>query len=249
MSTIIVATGGFDPIHSGHIEYLKAAKQLGDVLVVGVNSDDWLIRKKGQYFMDQKERMAVVDALGCVDRAIKFSDDDDTACGAIEFALHTYPNDKFIFVNGGDRTATNIPEEVRYLNNDRVSFVFGVGGDMKRNSSSWLLQEWKAPRTVRNWGYYRVLHEDVGVKVKEITVEPHMSLSMQKHHKRSEFWLVSDGECIVEYEHGKNHLDKHNTTYISVGSWHKLTNPFDTPCKIIEIQYGVSCIEEDIERQ
>lgn len=248
MNTIVIATGGYDPIHSGHIEYLKAAKALGDTLVVGINSDEWLIRKKGQYFMEFNERLTVVDALECVDRAIRFPDADDTACGAIEFVLDTYPNDRIIFVNGGDRTSTNSPEEIRYKDNDRVSFVYGVGGDMKRNSSSWLLQEWKAPKTDRNWGYYRVLHEDEGVKVKELTVNPGCDLSMQKHHQRSEFWLVSGGECIVQYEHGQNHLDKHNTTFISVGSWHKLTNPFDVPCKIIEIQYGVSCVENDIER-
>ena len=63
---IVVATGGFDPVHSGHIRYLEAAKDLGAYLIVGVNSDDWLVRKKGRSFMPWHERAAIVEALGCV---------------------------------------------------------------------------------------------------------------------------------------------------------------------------------------
>ena len=80
----IVATGGFDPIHSGHIEYLKEASSCGTNLVVGVNSDDWLVRKKGRYFMPWDERAAIISALTCVDKVIAFDDSDETAIDCLE---------------------------------------------------------------------------------------------------------------------------------------------------------------------
>jgi len=254
---IVVATGGFDPLHSGHIRYLESAKKLGAYLIVGVNSDDWLIRKKGRYFMPWTERAAIVRALGCVDEVIAFDDSNGSACKAIEYALgvkndprNWIPFDSVIFANGGDRTRDNIPEMVF----EEVDFVFGVGGEDKANSSSWILEEWKSPKTVRQWGYYRVLHEVEGCKVKELTVDPGKSLSMQKHRWRNEYWLVSEGKCIVNsrldsgYVIPPKQLEKHDEYTILCGEWHQLTNPFDEPCRVVEIQYGERCDEEDIER-
>lgn len=242
---IVLVTGGFDPIHSGHIEYLKEAKLLGDKLVVGINSDKWLIRKKGQAFMPWTERSTIIKSLTMVDEVIAFNDDDGSAINAIHVVQTKYPSEQIIFANGGDRVAGNIPE---MLCKD-VIFKFGVGGNNKANSSSWILQEWKAPKTNRPWGYYRVLHEVPGTKVKELTVEPKQSLSMQRHAKRSEYWLVTDGECKVEFEHAALFVRKHETVNIPVGKWHQLSNPFDVPCRIVELQYGDACIEEDIERE
>jgi len=139
MKTIVVATGGFDPVHSGHIRYLNAAKKLGDILVVGVNSNSWLQRKKGQYFMSITDRVMIIENLKMVDHCILFDDNDDTAIEAIRNVKLLYPNDKIIFANGGDRTKDNIPEMVF----DDVEFVFGVGGFDKMNSSSVLLKNWK----------------------------------------------------------------------------------------------------------
>ena len=155
---IVVATGGFDPVHSGHIEYLRAARALGDMLIVGLNSDAWLERKKGRAFMPLAERRAIVGSLRDVDATFNFNDDDGTAIAAINQVKQGYPNDTVIFANGGDRTADNIPE----MSVESVEFVFGVGGENKMNSSSWILDEWKAPKTERAWGYYRVLHEVPG---------------------------------------------------------------------------------------
>jgi mannose-6-phosphate isomerase-like protein (cupin superfamily) len=112
------------------------------------------------------------------------------------------------------------------------------------------LQEWKAPKTERVWGYYRVLHEVSGCKVKELTVEPGRQLSMQRHSKRNEHWLVTEGECQV-HSLGKATvlLGKHDALDIPVGEWHQLLNHTDRPCRIVEIQYGEQCIEQDIERK
>ena len=81
--TIVLVTGGFDPIHSGHLQYLEEAKKLGDELWVGLNSDDWLTRKKGQPFMPLNERVEITKRLYMVDAVIDFDDSDDSACAAI----------------------------------------------------------------------------------------------------------------------------------------------------------------------
>jgi cytidyltransferase-like protein len=253
MKKIVLITGGFDPLHSGHIAYFKAAKKLGDILLVGVNSDKWLTRKKDAPFMPYMERATIVRNIVGVDFVIDFNDSDGSAKHAIQMVRQRYPQDKIIFANGGDRTAVNIPEMDIVDNN--LEFVFGVGGEDKKNSSSWILQEWKAPKTERPWGYYRVLHEVPGMKVKELTVDPGKSLSMQKHKLRSEYWIVSEGQCVVNSQMAGGYalppktLTRHQEHSISIAEWHQLTNPFEIPCKIVEIQYGENCIEEDIERQ
>jgi len=245
----VLCTGGFDPPHSGHIAYLTAARQLGNVLIVGVNSDAWLARKKGRAFMPGTERVAIIENLKFVDGVILFNDNDDTALEAIYNVKDLYPNSQIIFANGGDRTENNIPE----MAVKDVEFVFGVGGEDKKNSSSWILEEWKAPKTIRSWGYYRILHEVQGTKVKELTIEPKHSLTMQRHFDRSEYWHVTEGRCMVATETDNNkgfqELSTHDGCIIPVEHWHKLSNPYDVLCKIVEIQYGITCNEDDIERK
>ena len=245
MTKIVIATGGFDPVHSGHTAYLQASRNLGDHLIVGLNSDAWLERKKGRAFMPWAERANIVSHLRFVDRVIEFNDNDNTAIEAIQTVKTMFPWAKLVFANGGDRTKDNIPEMVF----DDVEFIFGVGGEDKANSSSWILEEWKAPKTDRPWGYYRVLHEVAGTKVKELTVEPGQTLSMQRHADRAEYWMVTEGECKAEKEFGAMFLRKHETVHIPTGEWHQLSNPFKQPCKLVEIQYGSRCVEEDIERR
>ena len=251
MKTIVLATGGYDPLHSGHLECFKAAKNYGDILVVGVNSDAWLTRKKGRAFMPIQERLALVSNIKDVDLAIEFNDDDNSAIAAIRYTMNAYPEDNIVFVNGGDRTSDNIPE--MSISDKRVKFEFGVGGNNKANSSRWILEEWRAPKTERQWGYYRVLHEVPGMKVKELTVNPGCSLSMQMHNHRSEYWMVSEGRCEVYCHDGAEYLTRilgeHSELKIKQGSWHQLRNPFPEPCRIVEIQYGSNCIEEDIVRK
>ena len=253
MKKIVLVSGGFDPLHSGHIAYFKAARALGDMLIVAVNSDSWLSKKKGRAFMPASERLAVIENLRMVDKAIMFDDSDGSAKNSIHIVRAYFPDDRIIFANGGDRTKDNIPE--MQLEDFNIEFVFGVGGTNKANSSSWILDEWRAPKTERTWGYYRVLHEVPGMKVKELTVDPGKSLSMQLHHHRAEFWIVSEGKCIVHSMEGGNpsslpstQLTKHMQLHIPLGEWHQLTNPYSRPCKIVEIQYGDKCIEDDIFR-
>lgn len=251
---IVLVTGGFDPLHSGHIAYFQEAKRLGDILVVGVNSDAWLTRKKGRPFMPLPERTAVIRNLKMVDFVIDFDDSDGSAKRAIQMVRQSYPQDEIIYANGGDRLETNIPE--MDVEVDNVKFVFGVGGFNKANSSSWILEEWRAPKTPRDWGYYRVLFEpNKNVKLKELTVEPGQRLSMQRHDRRSEFWFVSEGTATVYTLDSSTDIDllgtyhSHQHLFIPQGSWHQLCNETDQPLKLIEIQYGQACEETDIERR
>lgn len=252
---IVIVTGGFDPIHSGHLAYFQAAKQLGDKLIVGLNSDAWLARKKGKPFMPMNERFALVSALRIVDEVITYNDDDGSSRDAIVRTRQKYPNAEIIFANGGDRTKDNIPE--MDLAGSRLSFVFGVGGEDKKNSSSWILEDWKKPKTQRTWGYYRVLHEvGANTKLKELTVAPKTCLSMQRHDQRAEFWFVAEGTATVYTLDQastdtdiKCQLKMHEHTFIRCQEWHQLCNETDQPLKLIEIQYGSNCVEEDIERR
>ena len=137
---ISLVTGGFDPIHSGHIRYLKDAKTFSNHLVVGLNSNEWLIRKKGQYFLPWVERADIIRHLHMVDSVVSWDDADDSACGAISKCLEK--TDQVVFCNGGDRGKTNTPEVIGYGQNHRVQFEYGVGGDDKMNSSSWILRNY-----------------------------------------------------------------------------------------------------------
>jgi cytidyltransferase-like protein len=252
MNRVVLVTGGFDPLHSGHIAYFKAARELGDHLVVGVNSDEWLTRKKGRPFMSFEERCAIIKELTVVDRVIGFNDSDDTANHAIfQLQSTTGSGTKIIFANGGDRTKSNIPE-MQYTN---VEFAFGVGGESKANSSSWILDEWKTQKTERDWGYWRVLDNrpEKGYKVKELVIYPGKALSDQKHFKRSEEWNVLEGTVKMDTEwngiQSSILLEQKSRTFeIGKEVWHKASNPGTENAHILEVQWG-ECYEEDIERR
>ena len=253
---VVLVTGGFDPLHKGHIEYFKEAKKLGDKLIVGVNSDEWLTRKKGRPFMPFEDRCAIIKELSIVDKVIGFDDSDDSACQAIFHTLSTHGNIKVIFANGGDRTNTTTPEYATYGDMPNVEFAFGVGGTNKMNSSSWILDEWKTQKTERQWGYWRVLDHkpEQGYKVKELVIYPGKALSDQKHFKRSEQWMVLEGVVDMKTEWNGNvsslKLIPHGMPYeIGKEVWHLASNTGTENAHILEIQWGSECIEEDIERR
>ena len=248
---ISIVSGGFDPIHSGHIAYLKSAKKISDYLIVALNSDEWLIDKKKKVFMSFEERNNILINIECVDEVMGFEDDDEGSCiNAIYKIKEKYPNDDLVFCNGGDRNSKNIPE----MAVKNISFKFGIGGTGKQNSSSWLLKNWKYESENRVWGLFYNLFDSDDVKVKELIIKPQKGMSFQRHKKRNEIWLVSKGACeVLHSKHNPNSknkvvLHKFDELMISKGDWHQITNPFEDDCHIIEIQYGDEVIEEDIER-
>jgi len=245
MSNVLV-TGGFDPLHRGHIALLKDAKTQGTNLIVGLNSDKWLSRKKGRPFMDYDERKEILLSLSCVDEVISFNDDNDTACDAIAQLIQ---RGNLIFCNGGDRHTENVPEYNLYKDDDNVKFRWGIGGTNKQNSSSWLLDNFNNPLTERSWGYYRVLYEGKGYKVKELVINPRSSLSMQRHKYRSETWSLVSGYAKVILDKEEVVLTNDNVAHIPINTWHKGINDSNTPAHIIEIWKGERLTEHDIERK
>jgi len=253
---ISIVTGGFDPLHSGHIAYLKSAAKHGTILVVGLNSDEWLARKKGASFMPFEERKAVLQEMNCVTEVIKFNDSDNSSKDAIIQIRKRFPSatNKIIFCNGGDRTKDNIPE--MDVDDPNIEFMFGVGGENKKNSSSWILKQWQYPNEKRVWGEFSNLFQDDVVKVKELIIEPGKGISYQRHFKRDEIWFVSKGSCSIKFGQYTNQPDQYSIVEldcdqiftVKAGQWHQAYNTTSKPCHIIEIQYGDETNEEDIER-
>jgi len=249
MSKISIVSGGFDPVHSGHINLMLAARELGDQLVVLLNSDAWLSRKKGRPFMNFFERKMVLENLWFVDQVVEFNDDDDTAVDGLEKVVYMYkPKDDLMFCNGGDRNSLNdIPEK----SVAGIQLKFGIGGDTKMNSSSKLVEEYYSKPTKRPWGYWDVLknYPKVGVKVKELIIKPGQSTSLQRHKYRSELMFVTQGTLTNETDSSQSITNANQMTEIDRHQWHKLCNYGDEDLHIVEIQFGDKCEEEDIERK
>ena len=245
MSKVSIVSGGFDPVHSGHINLMLAARELGDQLIVLLNSDEWLSRKKGRPFMNFFERKMVLENLWFVDYVLDFDDSDNSAVDGLEKVVSMYKQkDDLYFCNGGDRNSLDdIPEK----GVPGIQLKFGVGGDTKINSSSKLVNEYFSRPAERDWGNWDVLknYEHLGVKVKELIIKPGQSTSMQRHRYRSEFMFVADGQLT----NMNRTTEKHNYTMIDQVEWHKLENKGKKDLHIVEIQYGTACVEEDIERR
>lgn len=257
-----IVTGGFDPLHSGHIDYIVDASTRCDFLYIGPNSDKWLIRKKGSFFMPWEERAYIIRRLKleCDFQVIEFNDDDDSACCLIHKVNDLNENCDLVFMNGGDRTTTNIPEEGMVLSgSNTLSFKFGIGGAHKKNSSSKILDDWKTQKTEKDWGFYRVLDDKDIFKTKELVINPGKSLSDQRHLYRNEHWYVLKGILIMHtveelglitpIPRKYTIMKPHDTLLITAGTWHKPINFGNEPCHVIEIQFGERCEESDIERR
>ena len=243
---VVVVSGGFDPVHSGHIAYFKSAKELGDILVVALNSDEWLIKKKGKFFMPFNERKIVLENFSCVDMVIDFSDDSiGSAANALHKVKKMYPKDRIYFANGGDRKKGNIAE----TSVDDIKFVYSVGGNDKKNSSSWILKKWQYEHKESTWGFlYNLLIED-NVILKELIINPGQAMSLQRPFKRNEIWVISDGSCTVNQSRDKlksKKLNKFDHYIVPQESRHQITNPYDQPCHIIKIQNGENSREVEI---
>ena len=126
--SVIVLSGGFDPVHKGHLRMFREASWLGHQVIVGLNSDEWLTRKKGKPFMNFNERKEILEAFRYINQVIPFDDSDDSACDLIEKVDDMYDTDqKIYFANGGDRGKENVPE-VEVCKDLGVVMLWGVGG-------------------------------------------------------------------------------------------------------------------------
>lgn len=251
MATVSVVSGGFDPIHSGHIKLLESAAAQGDKLIVLLNSDEWLTRKKGRPFMPYAEREIILKSMNMVTDVFAVDDTDNSVCSGLDAVKQAFGTDHdYVFCNGGDRGKDNIPE----MSVDGYDFKFSIGGNNKSNSSSWILKEWDSPKTTRPWGHYRELYNDKGYRVKELVVQPGKSLSDQYHLHRSEHWIVLEGIGHLKQGATRNmderefFLVEGESVFLRPAQTHKLTNPGKIPLRIVEVWAGDYLDEQDIVR-
>ena len=141
MNDIVLVSGGFDPVHSGHIKLIKEASKYGEVIVL-LNSDLWLREKKGKEFLPYKEREIIMMAIKNVIDVISFDDKDKTCIDGLKKAILKYPAKNIKFANGGDRNDATTPETI-FCQKNNIEAIWGIGGDNKSNSSSWILKKWE----------------------------------------------------------------------------------------------------------
>lgn len=206
----IAISGGFDPLHPGHIALIEEAKKYGELHII-VNSDAWLARKKGFYFQPICDRKKILEAY-----TPHVHEVDDTD-GSVSEALRRIRPD--YFGNGGDRTETNVPE-ISVCEDLGIEPIFGLGG-MKYASSSALNAK---QRVVTRWGWYDVILDMPKLKVKMLHVEAGKSLSLQRHENRSEFFFMPTGEVRINLP----------------SVWHVLEAPGDESLEVLEVQMGTS---------
>jgi len=140
---VVAVSGGFDPVHIGHVRLFQKAKTLGDKLVVILNNDHWLMKKKAFVFIPEQERKEIIEAFSCVDKVVLSHHQPNAQDMSICQELETLRPS--IFANGGDRLQENVPE-VAICNRLGCKMVFNVGEGGKVQSSSWLLGKFLSQR-------------------------------------------------------------------------------------------------------
>ncbi len=241
----IVVSGGFDPVHIGHLKMLEEAKYLGDHLTVILNSDSFLKEKKGFVFMPFKERKKILSGFKAVDKVIRCIDKDST----VKQTLRKLKNEGLvdIFANGGDRKNSKDIPEYKVCKENNIKMVFGVGGG-KIQSSSKLVSNFSNYREIRPWGYFENLIEERNYKVKKLVIFPKEKLSLQVHNFRKENWYVVKGSGKVFINNKVFSCKKGSTFEILKKQKHSIENTAKSKLEIIEIQYGSKLSEEDIIR-
>ena len=136
---IVLVSGGFDPIHSGHIKLIKEASNYGAIIVL-LNSDKWLRKKKGVEFLPFVEREIILNSVKNVIDVMECGNLDETCIDGIKKVILKYSNFNIFFANGGDRNDKTTPETL-FCEKNNIKTIWGIGGN-KSNSSSWILKKW-----------------------------------------------------------------------------------------------------------
>jgi D-beta-D-heptose 7-phosphate kinase/D-beta-D-heptose 1-phosphate adenosyltransferase len=239
MKKIVAVSGGFDPVHVGHIRMFNEAKKLGDYLVVIMNNDNWLKMKKGFVFMPENERREVLESLSSVDEVIVTKhqprDPDISVCREL---LEIRPH---VFANGGDRKADNIPELI-LCKELGIETAFNVGFGGKIQSSSALAGQLVERRP---WGFFHQISHEGYFWLKKLVINPGSRLSLQSHQLRDEVWVVVEGSADVVVGDEEKLLKQGEMIYIPRGHKHRLGSL--EGAVVIEVAHGL-CREDDIVR-
>lgn len=242
---VVAVSGGFDPIHIGHVRLMQEAKKLGDKLVVILNNDNWLMKKKGFVFMPMKERIEVIKSIVGVDGVFPTFHEKDFTDRSVCAELRALKPD--IFVNGGDRTLGNIPE-VPVCDEIGCEMVFGVGHGGKVQSSSWLTEKATRNKNIvkKPWGEYENFEKAEKWNLKTITINTGGRLSLQSHKKRDEIWVVVEGEALATFGKKKIKVKAGDLVKIKKGEKHRIESK--KGAKLVEVSTGGYHDENDIIR-
>ena len=243
-----LVSGGFDPVHAGHLRMLQDAKKLSNNVIVLLNNDEWLVKKKGKPFMNENQRKEILDEFKSVSKVIiqKFS--NKSSSKAIEEFVLSNPKKAICYCNGGDRSNIKNIREAEICKKLGVHLEFGVGGEEKIESSSELTKNYLGNVEERPWGNYHVIAKNSGYQIKEIKVLSGSKLSLQKHNNRSEFWQIIQGKSKIIIEEKEYYLKEKEHVYIPKNTIHRIENIGEEELVFIEIQLGEDLKEEDIIR-
>lgn len=236
----IMVSGGFDPMHIGHLHMIEAASEYGDV-IVALNSDKWLTNKKGAPFMPFDERFELISNIKGVTKVIPVDDDDGTVVEAIKRYKPDY------FANGGDRV-TNTTPELETCFNLEVQPLFGIGGPKIQSSSVLTTKAKQNTRQDRPWGCWEMLGKSDDFWIKLLHINPHSSLSLQKHEHRTEHWQLLKGSVTAITDKSSFRLCEGDKIIIHPNVQHRLVNDSDKCAIVVEVATGKILTESDIIR-
>ena len=234
---VICVSGGFDPLHTGHLEMFHQAASHGALTVI-LNSDEWLLRKKGFVFLPWEHRAAIIGEMRYVANVVQVDDRDNSVCEALSRIKPRF------FANGGDRKMTNTPEAA-LCESLGIGMLWNIGGEKADSSSDIARKCWVA----RKWGRYVTLDEGKGYKVKKVVINPGSSISLQYHRHRSEYWYIAGNHAQVQLDGNVFMVEKDKPLVaVNLGAVHQVTNMGDEELVMIEIQSGQRLEEDDIIR-
>ncbi len=242
----VAVSGGFDPIHVGHVRMFEKAKKFGDKLVVIINNDHWLVSKKGYVFMPEKERAEIIASFPFVDKVVltshKPNDPDRSVCRELAKLKPA------IFANGGDRKSTkDIPEAI-VCEKHNIKMVFNIGHGGKVQSSSWLARDASRnfARSVRPWGEFYGWDSGKEWKLKTVYVKAGKRLSLQQHQHRAEHWILVEGDVTATLQKSdgtfyRTPLKKGEVVVVDRKAVHRL----ESRCGGIIVEIGLGNVDEN----
>lgn len=248
----VIVSGGFDPIHAGHLNLINDASNLGKVIVIA-NSDNFLIKKKGFFLMPFSERIEIIKNLKNVDLVFSSIDTDDSVSESIRaLSLNKSLNIKY-FANGGDRAGIKDIPEFQICKENNIELVFDVGGGKTQSSSSLVEGAVDASNIYKNytskpWGSYINLLQEPNFLVKKILVDINEEISYQSHNFRDEHWILVEGNLEVINGTSTKLLQENDYEFIKRKSKHRIRNIGKKTAVMIEIQFGDKIDEKDIKR-
>lgn len=245
---IALVSGGFDPVHIGHLKMFQDAKLISKKVVLLLNNDEWLIKKKGKPFMSENQRKAILSEFKSISEVIIQTSSEPSSSSAIEEFVKKNPLKSICYCNGGDRSDTKSIREYDICKKLGVDLQFGIGGNDKIESSSDLTKNYLGEIEKRPWGSYHVIAKNLGYQIKEIKVAVKSKLSLQKHSNRAEFWQIIEGKCLVTVDKKKYKLKNNDYIYIPKDTIHRIENVGNSELIFIEIQLGNNIKEDDIIR-